>query len=313
MATETPIELVQYYVGLLIAQYVGKPNAEGTIANICSQAILPQVSTQQISFSSAPTTGYFVLSYDGNSSAHINYNDSVSTIQSKLEAITGLSNVTVTGSIASQSLVVTFTGVIPPALMLVVEADTLQNISTPVTISIVETDVTLPLAMQDAFNLIVGSVTATGVQLDVLGKYVGVSRTGFGFTQSITLNDTDFLTLIRMAIVKNAAGSSLATIQNFINSFFANQMIVVDNANMTMDYVVSQTIGSNNLLQLFITEGLLPKPMAVQITAIINPPSLNLFSFRTYSLPAPSFASPFNTYANYSLNSPWLSYQYVIG
>lgn len=312
MATETPVELVQYYVGLLIAQYVGKPNAEGTIANITSQAILPQVSMQQITFSAVPTSGYFVLSYNGIDTAHINYNDDLSTISSKITAITGLSDVVVTGSIASQSLIVTFVGVIPPALILMIEADTLQVSSTAITLDIVETDVTLPLAVQAAFNVITGTSTAVGVQLDSIGKYAGVSRTGFGFTTTITLDDADFLTLIRMAIIKNSSGSSLATIQQFINMFFAGQMFVIDHANMTMDYVISQTLGTEGLLQLFITEGLLPKPMAVQLTAIINPPSLKLFSFRTYSLPAPPNSSPFNTYASYSLDSPWLSYQYVI-
>lgn len=313
MAEQTPLEIVAYYEGLLIAQYANLPNAVGTIGATVAPIIICQTSVQTVSFSSAATSGAFVLSYNGNSSASINWNDSLSTVQGKLQAISGLSAVTVSGSISSQ-LIVTFVNVIPPAFILSQVSNTLSNGSGSVSISIAETDETLPLAVVNSFNFVSGSVIASGVQLDVIGAYAGVTRNGVGFLgQSITLNDADFTVLIRIAIIKNSSGSSLATIQSFIHQFFANQMYVIDYANMTMTYVISQAIGSNNLLQLFISEGLLPRPMAVQITAIINPPNLNLFSFRTYELPAPPSSSPFNTYASYNLNYPWLSYQYVIG
>lgn len=165
----------------------------------------------------------------------------------------------------------------------------------------------LPVKVQDAFNLI-GDETAEGVQLDVLGKYVGVTRSGNGFVGPVTLNDDNFLKLIRMAIIRNAAESSLAAIQALIHTYFGNEIRVFDYQNMRMSYLISFEAGSNDLIQLFITEGLLPKPMGVELAVIIYAPTIdNFFGFRTYQNAAVN-ASPFNTYANYQSGRPWLSY-----
>lgn len=289
MAVNTPIEIVESYQGLLIMQYLNLPKASQTIGFLASQAIIPQTSVQDIDFSGVATTGTFVLSYNGNNTASINWNDSASSIQTKLQAVTGLSSVTVAGSIASQTLTVTFTGVIAPALMLEVVSTTLMASSVVITITIVETDETIPLAVQDGFNL-TGSNLAVGAQLDIIGQYAGVTRTGQGFSTQITLDDADFLKLIYMAISKNSSGSSLYDIQNFLATFFPGQILVFDNKDMTMDYIIGQDVGSFDLIQLFITEQLLPQPMAVAIT-VFNPLSAALFSFANVqgSISGPGF------------------------
>lgn len=298
-------EIVDSYINLLIMQYVNKPKATAFINTIASPALVPQTSVQTIAFSSAPSSGTFVLDYNGSTTAAINWNDSAATIQTKLQAISGLSSITVSGSIASLLLTITFTGVMAPAYVLSVSSSTL----TP-TITITETDVTLPLAVQGAFDF--SGTYAQGVQLDVIGKYVGAFRTGTGFAGSavITLNDTDFISLIQMAIIKNQAGSSLATIQQYLNRFFPAGIYVTDHANMTMTYVVAASLGSNNLIQLFVTEGLLPAPMGVELTTIYVPYA-TVFSFRTYEL-ANTVGAPFNTYSNYKTVWPWISYSNVV-
>ena len=305
----TTQDLVNYYANLLILQYVGKPKAYATIQNLASSAIIPQTTTQTISFSGIAASGTFVLSYDGNSSAAINWNDSASTVQSKLQAISGLGSITVSGSIANELLTVTFTGVIPVALLLIEVSNSLETVgSISITLTIVETDVTLPLAVQNAFN-VMGSNIAQGVQLDVIGKYVGAVRTGYvtgiGF---ISLDDSDFLTLIKLAIVKNTSGSSLYDIANLLFIFFPNQIYPYDNQNMQMNYLISTAAGSLTLLLLAIQEGFLPVPMAVQVATIIYAPTINnLFGFRTYELPQEN-TSPFNNYSDYQTDWPWLSY-----
>jgi hypothetical protein len=62
---------------------------------------------QTLTLSGIAASGTFVLNYNGNASAAINWNDSAAQIQTKLQAVTGLGAATVSGSIASQSLVVT--------------------------------------------------------------------------------------------------------------------------------------------------------------------------------------------------------------
>ncbi len=60
--------------------------------------------TQVLTLSGVAASGAFKVSYGGNLSASIAWNDAIGTIQSKVQAVTGLSAATVTGSIASQTL-----------------------------------------------------------------------------------------------------------------------------------------------------------------------------------------------------------------
>jgi hypothetical protein len=307
----TTLELVEYYASLLILQYLGKPRASATISAQVTPVIMPQTSVQTVAFSLAPTSGTFVLSYGGVSTSTLNWNDSAATIQTALRAVTGLSSITVTGAISDLLLTVTFTGVTAPAALLVVESNSLLATATAVDITVTETDEILPLAVENGFNVI-GTSPAVGDQLDVLGKYAGVSRTGAGFSATITLDDADFLSLIKMAITVNSSGSSLADIQNILHTYFPSEVLVFDYKNMKLSYLISTSVGSQDLIQLFITEGLLPRPMGVQVEAVIYAPSIaNLFGFRTYSLPAFN-ASPFNSYSSYQTDWPWLSYANAI-
>jgi len=138
---------------------------------------------------------------------------------------------------------------------------TIQALVTPVIMD------QLPLLVQTAFNM---DGSAVGVQLDVLGKYAGVTRSGYGLQgQPITLDDADFTKLIKLAIITNSSGSDFNTIQSLLQIFFANEIFVFDHKDMRMSYYIDSRVGSTNLLELFITENLLPKPMAVQLASPI--------------------------------------------
>ncbi len=311
--TTTTVGLVQYYAGLLIIQYLGKLKAAATIETTVTPVLMAQLSRQTLTFSRMPTSGVYVLSWDGVSSAAINYDDSEATVQTKLRAITGLSALTLYDGGAAD-FAFRFDSVTPVAPLFVVESNTLDSSGTAVEITIDEIDQTLPLAVENGFNLSGGGIVgasdenAVGTQLDVLGKYAGVSRTGPGFYGQVTLSDADFLSLIRMAIIKNNGGSSLSDIQQLLYDFFPGQVLVFDYQNMRMSYLVSTAVGSAELVQLFITEGVLPKPMGVLLTVIIYAPVIDsFFGFRSY-LEANLAAKPFNSYALFNSGWPWLSY-----
>lgn len=300
-------ELVQYYVNLLILEYHGKPKAAETIATQVAPVIMPQTTTEDIVFSPVPDTGTFVLSYNENATTTLNWNDSAGTIEAALQALPGLSTVTVSGSIASGTLTVTFTGVYPPAMLLEVDSNTLTSSGDDVAITVTETNVTLPIAVQNGFNLF-GDNLAVGAQLDILGKYVGVTRTSMGFTTQITLNDSDFRSLIQIATFQNNAGSSTETIVGLLNDFFPQQIYLFDRQTMEFDYYLSTLVGTMDLVQVFIMEGMLPKPMGVRIRLIIYAPVLDMFfGFRSYEAIAYN-ATPFNDYDDYHLDWPWLDY-----
>lgn len=301
MANATALNTVAYYSGLLIKQYAGKPRAKATIEAQVAPVIMPQTSVQTVAFSDAPSSGAFVVSFEGISAPSINWNDSAGTIQTKLRTISKLAQVTVSGSLA-ESVVITFNGVYAPAKLLQVVSSTVDT-GTP---SITETDELLTFAVQNAFNL--NEPVAVGAQLDIIGKYVGVSRTGQGLSSPINLNDDEYLTLIRMAVLTNSATSDLATIQDLIYTFFPGEMKVFDYQNMRMSYLISSSLGSIELIEMFLVQNLLPRPMGVQVAAIIYVDSLeNLFGMRTYLVNTEG-NSPLNSYSDYKMNRPWLSY-----
>lgn len=306
MATMTTSELVAYYVNLLIIQYHEKPKAAATVEAMATAFQYAQTSVQLITFEPAPSSGTFRLVYGEYTTGELSWDSTAQAVQDALTALDPLGEVLVTGDIATGALTVTFALMEPVALLLEVDEN-----ETDAEVSVTESDEIILLAMQNGFNLI-GDETAVGAQLDMLGKYAGVSRTGRGFTTQITLDDADFLSLIQMAILKNSAGSSLYDIQALIAQFFAGNMLVFDYQNMQMSYLISTGIGSADLVQLFVTQGLLPKPMAVQIALVIYAPIITtFFGFRTYDAPAFN-ATPFNSYDDYQEDWPWLSYQNAV-
>lgn len=163
----------------------------------------------------------------------------------------------------------------------------------------------LPIQVQNAFQI----GLAEGVQLDVLGKYVGVSRSGYGLEgQPITLNDTDYTTLIKLLIIENNSGSSLSTIQGLLASTFPGEIFITDSTNMSLNYLIKESLGSSDLLELIVTGNYLPRPMAVAISIVIVPAiDFPFFGFYKSDDPGASIAG-FNFYESYSFNTPWLGY-----
>ncbi len=299
-------DLVSYYADLLILQYIGKPRAYATVRTQVTPVLMPQVTVQTITFSPVPDAGEFVLSFGGDATGSIAWDATAEEIEIILRGIAslvidggdaessgpdiidggdesftgsdiidggdadgfGLSDLTVTGSIADGTLTVTFVGMTPPVELLELVSSTLTSSGDDVVVTITETDVTIPVAVQDAFNVI-GDAIAVGVQLDVIGKYVGVSRTGQGFSEQITLGDADYLTLIQLAIIKNNSGSSLETIVGLLYQFFGTEIVVYDYTNMLMSYSISSSIGDDDVVERMVTQGLLPKPMAVGLFVVI--------------------------------------------
>lgn len=161
----------------------------------------------------------------------------------------------------------------------------------------------LPLFAQAAFS----TTDAIGEQLDILGKYAGVTRSAFGSSGQITLNDADFQKLILLAIIKNNAGSSLATIQDLLSTFFPDLILVFDYQNMAMSYLIDSAAGSSDFIRMIVIQGILPRPMGVQASIIYSPNIRSFFGYRTYDFPGVNI-SPFNDYDDYQSGRPWLTY-----
>lgn len=80
---------------------------------------------QTLTLSGVAASGAFKISYNGDESASIAWNDAIGTIQSKVQAVDGLGSALVTGSIASQSLVFDLSAVGSVQALLFATANTL--------------------------------------------------------------------------------------------------------------------------------------------------------------------------------------------
>lgn len=296
-----------YYANLLILQYIQEPRAYATVYETTLPALLPDSSVQFVKFSPTPASGLFTLNYGGVDTSSIQWNDSSGTIQSKLNYIlTSPLSAIVSGSISS-GLTVTFSNYTELEILSVTNNLLLDVHSNSVAFEVSQIGTQLPFDVQNAFNLF--GDTAVGDQLDTIAKYVGVSRQGYGFNGPVTLNDAEFLLFIQMGIIRNRSGSSLATIQELLNQFFPNEIFVFDYQTMQMGYLISTSIGDQNLIDMFVTQGLLPRPMGVAISVIAVPVIDKFFAFRTYGRAAWVNTTPFQTYGAYNTSWLWLTYQ----
>lgn len=177
---------------------------------------------------------------------------------------------------------------------------TIQTLVTPVVMD------QLPAQVQNSFGM---DGSAVGVQLDILGKYVGVTRNTSTFTGPTVLDDNEFFEMIQIKVIQNNSGSSLSEIVGLLWEFFQGAITVFDHQTMRLDYFINSSVGTIELAEVFVEQNLLPRPMGVRIDVVIFSPVVDtFFGFRTYEAPAVN-VTPFNNYSSYDTASPWLSYQ----
>lgn len=159
------------------------------------------------------------------------------------------------------------------------------------------------LKLVDAFGL----HTAVGKQLDILGKYIGLSRTVkvmIGDTGTNVLTDKDYRLLLKLKLVGNTSFSSTSQIRSALYELFPSDIRVFDNRDMTYDYQLSTAF--NNLVPVILAEELLPVPMGVGYTVEVVPNLLELYGYSDYG----GLNNNPNGYSSYSegFRGRWLSY-----
>jgi predicted secreted protein len=133
--------------------------------------------TQTLGLSGVAASGTFLVNYNGNASAAINWNDTAAQIQTKLRAVTGLTACTVTGSIASQSLVIAL-GVTSALGLLYVTSNSLMTVApAAITFTYNEgyTNTLTPTAQNNQFA--VASARIVIVALQILPSSATVAHT----------------------------------------------------------------------------------------------------------------------------------------
>lgn len=157
--------------------------------------------TQVLNLSGVPASGTFEINYNGNTSASINWNDSISTIQTKVRAVTGLGSANVTGSLASQSLTFDLSAIPSVAALIYVVSNSLHT-SAPAAITFTYNEgytVTLtPSSLQYQFvvssqNIVIIPIllTPTSSQVAPSGTETFVAYGGYGvYTYSLSVNNS---------------------------------------------------------------------------------------------------------------------------
>jgi hypothetical protein len=163
----------------------------------------------------------------------------------------------------------------------------------------------LPIEMGNAFNI----DTAVGDQLDIIGEYIGFDRavvgavsrdyftaddyvtpsaTTFGFTDysdparnanaafysylnnmnTTDLEDSEYRALLKLKAALNISNLSYYDIVSILGEAFGDLLVFSDSKDMTIWYLVSSQI--ERIVTIAYNEGLLPKPMGVQIGGIMS-------------------------------------------
>lgn len=140
-------------------------------------------------------------------------------------------------------------------------------------------EVDLPSLVINGYDL----ETASGKQLDIIGKYVGlkrVVRSLIGDSNTNVLNDDQYRVLLRLKLIKNTNFSSTSQLRAALYAWFPTSIRLYDNRDMTYEYQLSSFW--SDLLNVIVDEELLPVPMALGYTASIVPNLLELYGFSDY-------------------------------
>ncbi len=102
--------------------------------------------------------------------------------------------------------------------------------------------------------------SAVGVQLDTLGKILGLNRN--------SLDDDRYRTLLNFKIITNNCGVSMKEIDDTLWDFFGKSVVCHNNQDMSLTYIVFPEY--EPLIPLFQSEGLLPAPLGVGVNIIVS-------------------------------------------
>lgn len=111
-------------------------------------------------------------------------------------------------------------------------------------------------AVENGFNI----DTAVGAQLDILGKYLGLTRF------EVASDDATYREYLKYKIVQNNTNSSLYNIDEGLYDLFGTNVLLYDNSDMSMTYTFyDQSISD---VRAIFNAGILPKPAGVNITVV---------------------------------------------
>ena len=160
----------------------------------------------------------------------------------------------------------------------------------------------LILQVRDAFNI----DTATGVLLDVLGKYLGVNRDYVNNDGEISLlDDEEYRTLIKFKAISNTSNASHYDIDMALYNFFGTSVRAHSDGNMEMTLFVPAS--AENVILAAIQQSALPTPLGVLANRIIVQ-NAKFFGFVNYQNQYAVYKTGFRDYNNPDKDGETLNY-----
>jgi hypothetical protein len=160
------------------------------------------------------------------------------------------------------------------------------------------------MQVQDSFNF----DYAIGIQLDLLGKYIGVERRVKTFTGQIALTDDEYRFILYLKRFINIMGSSMDDFQTLVNNYSNSALKVFDHQDMTMSWMVDSSKLSSDIVQVIISNGLLPRPCGVSYSSVVSVIDLSkIFGFQMYA-DTSVLSVGFNSYSDF--HSDWYMIKY---
>lgn len=129
-------------------------------------------------------------------------------------------------------------------------------------------------AVGDGFSL----VSAVGDQLDVLGKYIGLTR-----VQAGNPDDSEYRTLLFLALTRNSGNASLKDIDTLADSVIPVPFLLFDAGEMILTYVFA--IGDKASIEDALSLGLIPKPAAVGVALAFSADPDATFGYTSNAAP----------------------------
>lgn len=163
----------------------------------------------------------------------------------------------------------------------------------------------LILQVRDAFDL----DTATGKALDILAKYIGVSR--FYYDENgeiIKLNDDEFRILMKFKAITNTSNGSHYDIDNALYNFFGTRVRATSDGNMAMTFFVPSD--AERVIEAAIQQKALPTPLGVEANKIVIQDQ-RFFGFVTYGNQYAVYKTGFRDYDDPDKDGETLNYEKV--
>jgi len=164
----------------------------------------------------------------------------------------------------------------------------------------------LPLTLENSFDI----ETAVGVQLDMIGDIIGVTRNAFIAGIYTELLDTDYRFMLKMKILRNQLGSTLYDIDTYFWTYYPYTFNVYDHKDMSISFLVNSTVVNADLIKMLFSKDLMPYPMGVTRSYITYVPQMtNIFGFLTNTSDTTSQTdiAGFNSNVDYDSTSYFLS------